>query len=291
MASINWNGASGDWTNVADWAGGRAPGSSDTAVFGGANAYTVTLYSSASVGGVTMNDPGALLYDAGLLAISGIFNLQSGTLALAYGTLQGGTLALNGGTLAAEGGTLNGVAVQGTLAMSQADASLFVENGLNMAGTGGSGEGTIAVNGSYATLDFLGTQILANAVVNLGASSGQNQGGAGSISVSHTWGATSGATLTLSAADWVRETGTQGQLIVGSGLPGPVTDEILNRGTITNATDCSTMRGPSASATAPRWTSPPAASSTRARSWCPTPRWISAAPSPPRASRASARSA
>ena len=94
MASINWNGASGDWTDGADWGGGKVPGVNDTAVFGGTSAYSVTLYGTADVGGVTMTDPGALLYDAGLLAITGIFNLQAGTLALAYGTLQGGTLAL-----------------------------------------------------------------------------------------------------------------------------------------------------------------------------------------------------
>ncbi len=236
MASITWNGASGDWTNVADWSGGVAPGAGDTAVFGGSGAYTVTLYSAAAVGAVTMNAPNAVFYDDGALALGGIFALQGGTFDLAYGILQGGTLALDGGLFQANGGMLNGTAVQGTLSMAQANASLVVENGLTMTGAGGSGAGTLAVTGSYATLDFLGTQILANAVVNLGASSGQGQGGPGGLSVSHTFGATAGATLTLSASDWVRETGTIGQIIVGAGLPGPLTDEVLNQGTITDAT-------------------------------------------------------
>ncbi len=241
MASINWNGASGDWTNAADWSGGREPGANDTAVFGGANAYTTTLYSSVSIAAVTMTDPGALLYDAGLLSLAGVFNLDAGTLDLAYGTLQGGTLALNGGTFQANGGMLNGVAVQGTLSLSQANESLFVENGLNMSGAGGASTGTLAVNGAYATVDFLGTQNLANAVVTLGATAGPNQGGAAALSVSHTWGATAGTTLSLTASDWVRETGTQGQIIVGSGLPGAVTDEVINLGTITDATALSTL--------------------------------------------------
>ena len=128
MASINWNGASGDWTNAANWAGGHAPGAGDTAVFGGASAYVATLYAAAPVGGVTLNDPNAEFYDAGLLTLGGVFALQTGTFALAYGTVQGGTLALDGGVFQASGGILNTVAVQGTLTMAQANASLFIES-------------------------------------------------------------------------------------------------------------------------------------------------------------------
>jgi hypothetical protein len=245
MASITWNGSSGDWTNAADWSGGALPGPSDTAIFGGSGAYAVTLYAAESVGNVTLNDPSALFYDAGLLVLGGAFMLQAGTFALAYGALQGGTLALDGGTLQASGGMLDAVAVHGTLAMTQANASLLVEGGLTMAGVNGTGTGTLAVTGSYATLDFLGTQILATAVVTLGASGpGPGQGGPGSISVSHTYGAVSGATLTLAASVWVQETGTMGQIIVGPGLPGPLTDEIINRGTITAATGTLTIDGP-----------------------------------------------
>jgi hypothetical protein len=241
MASITWNGASGDWTDAADWSGGVAPGAGDTAVFTGAGAYTVTLYSTAPVGGVTMNAPNALFYDAGLLTLGGVFALQAGTLDLAYGTLQGGTLALDGGVFQASGGTLDATAVQGTLSMTQADASLIVQGGLSMAGAGGTGTGTLAVTGSYANLDFLGTQILANAVVNLGAGSGQGEGGPGGLSVTHGFGATAGATLTLAAGDWVREAGISGQIIVGAGLPGPLTDEVINQGTITDATAGGTL--------------------------------------------------
>ena len=92
--------------------------------------------------------------------LGGVFMLQAGTFALAYGTLQGGTLALDGGVLQASGGTLEAVTVQGTLAMTQANATLFAEGGLTMQGAGGTGTGTIAITGSYATLDFIGTQIL-----------------------------------------------------------------------------------------------------------------------------------
>ena len=242
MASVTWNGTSGDWTNAADWAGGVVPGASSSVTFGGAGAYTATLYTVASAASVTMNAPGALFYDSGALALGGVFQLEAGTFALAYGALQGGTLALQGGVFAAEGGTLNGVAVQGDLTMAQANASLFVQNGLAMAGANGAGAGTLAVTGSYAMLDFVGSQILANAIATLGATGpGPGQGGAASLAVSHGIGATAGATLTLSRNVWVQETGTQGQIIVGAGLPGAVTDEVVNQGTITDAAYGSTL--------------------------------------------------
>jgi hypothetical protein len=242
MASITWNGVSGNWTNAANWSGGVAPGAGDTANLTGAGAYTVTLYSAASIGGVTMNAANALFYDAGVLTLGGIFALQAGTFALAYGSLDGGTLALDGGTLAAEGGTLDDVAVQGTLQLNQSNATLFVQGGLAMAGAGGSGAGSIQLTGSYAALNFLGSQTLANANVSFGATGpGHNQGGPATLSVSETFGATQGATLTIASNVWVREAGTVGQIIVGGSLPTGYTDEVLNKGTLTDAVQGSTL--------------------------------------------------
>jgi hypothetical protein len=242
MASITWNGVSGGWTNAGDWNGGSAPGAGDTANFTGAGAYTVTLYSAASIGNVVMNAANALIYDAGALTLGGRFSLQAGTFALAYGSLNGGTLVLAGGTLAAEGGMLNGVAVDGTLRLNQAQASLFVQGGLAMAGAGGSGAGSIQLTGSYAALNFLGSQQLANANVSFGASGqGQNQGGPAILSVSETYGASSGATLTLASNVWVREAGTVGQIIVGGALQTPYTDAVVNQGTITDGVQGSTL--------------------------------------------------
>jgi hypothetical protein len=242
MASITWNGTSGNWTTAADWIGGVAPGAGDTANFTGAGAYTVTLYSAAAVGGVVMDAANALFYDAGSLTLGGTFALEAGTFALAYGSLNGGTLALDGGTLAAEGGTLNGVAVQGTLGLTGQNATLFVQDGLSMTGAGGSGAGSIQLTGSYAALDFLGSQMLANANVSLGATGqGNNQGGPATLQVAEAFGATQGATLTLASNVWVRETGTVGQIIVGGSLPSPYTDAVINQGTLTDAVQGSTL--------------------------------------------------
>jgi hypothetical protein len=242
MASITWNGVSGNWTNAADWSGGVDPGAGDIANLTGAGAYTVTLYNTASVGGVTMNAANALFYDAGVLTLGGTFALQAGTLALAYGSLDGGTLALEGGTLAAEGGTLDDVAVQGVLQLNQANATLFVQGGMAMAGAGGRGAGSIQLTGSYAELNFLGSQTLANANVTFGATGlGQNQGGPAQLSVSETFGATQGATLTIASNVWVREAGTAGQIIVGGSLPTAYTDAVINQGTLTDAVQGSTL--------------------------------------------------
>ena len=242
MASTSWTGVSGDWTEAADWSGGVVPGAGDAVTLGGTAAYTLTLYTATPVGSVVMNAANALFYDAGALTLIGVFSLQAGTFALAYGSLIGGTLALAGGTLAAEGGTLNGVAVQGSLNLSQAYASLLVQNGLTMSGIGGSGAGSITLTGSYANLNFLGTQILANAVVTLGATgAGQGQGGPATLGVAQAYGATSGSTLTLAANAWLREAGTQGQIITSGSLPSPYISAVINKGTITAAAAGSTL--------------------------------------------------
>ena len=227
----------GDWNTAADWSGAVVPGAADTVTIVGAGAYTVTLYTAAAADNLMLNAPGALFYDAGALTIGGTLALQGGTLDLAYGSLAGGTLAMAGGILEASGGTLNGVAVQGALAVDQTDATLFVQGGLAMAGAGGVGTGTLAVTGTYATVDFLGTQSLSHAVVTLGASAaGQGQGGPASIQVQHLYGATARATLTLATNVWLQQAGQLGQIIIGGALPGALTDEVINAGTITAAT-------------------------------------------------------
>jgi fibronectin-binding autotransporter adhesin len=240
MANISWKGGSGDWNTAADWSGGAPPGAADNVTIAGAGGYTVTLYSAAQIAGLTLNAPGALFYDAGALSVSGTFALQAGTFALAYGSLNGGVLAMAGGTLQASGGTLNGVAVQGALSLTQANATLFVQNGLVMSGSGGTGAGALAITGSYANADFLGSQTLANTVVTLGSGSA-GQGGPASIQAQHAFGASTGSMLTLAASVWLRQAGQLGQLIVGGALPGPLTDAIVNQGTITAATANGTL--------------------------------------------------
>jgi hypothetical protein len=237
MTTDTWlSGVSASWTQASAWSGG-VPSAGTTASIAAAGSYLVTLFGDAAAAAVTLADSGAELYQAGVLALGATFQLQAGTLALEGGTIQGGTLAMDGGQFLSTGGTLSGVDVQGTLALTQAESTLVVQNGMALAGASGSGAGSIALTGGYASLDFQGSQTLNNATVSLGATGSlPGQTGAASLAVTHAGGVTSGATLTLGPHLWVRDAGGQGELVVGASslLPGAgLPDTIINQGTIT----------------------------------------------------------
>ncbi len=240
MGTDSWLGSSADWTSSAAWSTGASPGAADTATINAQGSYAVTLFGTASVASLVIGAAGAEFYDAGTLAVSGTLALQAGTLALAYGTIRGGTLALSGGQLQSTGGTLDAVSVQGALSLAGAGSTMFVKDGLTLSGAGGSGAGSIAVTGGYALLDFVGSQTVNNATISLGATGGlPGQAGPAAIGISHAGSATTGATLTLGSALWIRQVGNAGVgslLTVGStgGLPGAtLPDMLVNQGTIT----------------------------------------------------------
>ena len=236
MSTDSWTGASADWNNAANWSGGL-PSASTTATIGGPGNFLVTLFGTGTAAALNLTAQGAEFYDAGLLNLGGVLNLATGTLALAYGEIAGGTLALNGGQFLSTGGTLAGVAVDGTLSLSTPEASLFVTGGLSLAGAGGSGAGSIALTGGYASLDFVGSQTLNNAVVSIGAGGAlPGQAGAASLAVAAGGGATTAATLTLGAGLWLRGVAGQGQVLVGGAGPvggGSLPAALVNAGTIT----------------------------------------------------------
>ncbi len=237
MSSSTWqSGVSGDWTNGSDWSSGSPNAAAVANITAGGN-YVVTLFGGAAASGLVLNASGAEFYDAGALNLTGTLALQAGTLALAYGAINGGTLAMQGGSFLSSGGVLNGVTVDGTLNMSTANETLFVQNGLKSAGLNGSGPGSIALTGGYSSIDFVGSQALNNTVVALGAIGNQaGQTGAAALDISHAGGATSGATLTIGASSWVRDLSGQAQLVAGSvsAVPGAsLMDTIVNQGTVT----------------------------------------------------------
>ena len=238
MGIVSWKtGVSGDWSMGADWGGGVSPSATDTATIGAGGSYVVTLFGAAAAAAVNLTAAGAEFYDSGALALGGTLSLQAGTLALAYGSISGGTLAMRGGSFVASGGTLDGVAVQGTLDLSGLDATLFVRDGLLLNGAGGSGAGSVALTGAYASLDFIGSQLVGNAIVGIGASGSQpGQSGPATLAINHAAGASVGATLTLGSLLWLRDVG--GQAVVSVGNIGPVQgatlpDLLVNQGTIT----------------------------------------------------------
>ncbi len=106
-----------------------------------------------------------------------------GAVLLRGGTIQGGTLQLAAGSFQVAGGTngtspvLNGVALQGTLNLSQPISGtvgtyLGLQGGVTYAGVGGSGQGVIQLTGPGAELCALDQETLANVLVTLGSLTG-----------------------------------------------------------------------------------------------------------------------
>jgi len=60
MATISWlTGASGDWSQGSNWAGGVAPGTGDDAVISARSTYTVTISTPISANSLTLDASGA----------------------------------------------------------------------------------------------------------------------------------------------------------------------------------------------------------------------------------------
>lgn len=142
----------GNWSDPDAWSPNGAPGSSDTAVIGSSGTYSVLLHQSASVGGLVLDDPDAVL----LVEASG----TSGTeLAVADGaTLDAGTLDLAGSyeTLLGLGGSVPTIYVPVTLDIS----------GGIVPGSGG--EASALVSAAIADLDFTDSQTLDDVTLDLG---------------------------------------------------------------------------------------------------------------------------
>ncbi len=215
MSGNHWStGTSGDFATAANWSLGVTPGATDTAIIDAAGIYQVTLATLASLSSLQLLGTGASLLDTGTLDITGALALAAGQFTLAGGgVVAGGTLSAAGGTFDWAGGTLSGTSYEGVLALSLAGESLTIANGLNLTGAGGTGIGTINAAGGATMLDFLGTQTLNNALVEMG----NPAGGATSLDF---------GTLTLSANTTLLQLGggtlnswsiDQGSMLVNNG--------------------------------------------------------------------------
>jgi hypothetical protein len=119
MATIHWNGVSGDWSTAYNWSTSTVPGPSDEAVITAPGSYTVTVTTPDTVGSVLLKDAAAMLeiQSFSALAVTGSVVVRSGTLKI-EGTGfpdEGGILTLggsldikSGGTLFLDGGTIEG---------------------------------------------------------------------------------------------------------------------------------------------------------------------------------------
>jgi hypothetical protein len=189
MAKISWtNSSGGTWSVGSNWSNGAVPGPNDTVTIAiapgqGLASYTVELNTDAVVKSLALDQAAATLLvgdGSGDGTLATQLKLQAGTLALDSGTLTG-LVAETGGTLTltdlyqqyAAIGTLQNVTWQGDLVpvLNLADAftgQLNVLGGLTLTGAGGKGPGTLTLLQQDVGVNFIDTQTLDNATVNLG---------------------------------------------------------------------------------------------------------------------------
>ena len=164
-------------------------------------------------------DAGGTLGLLGTLTSSGLLAVGSGTALpsmalLQGGTIEGGAVRDAGGGILAQGGTLSGVTVDGVLSLAADGANLVLQNGASVAGTGGSGRGSIVLTGAGSSLAWHGDETLDHATVSLGGA------GAGAAV-----GGPSFGTLTLGGQVVVQQTG-------GVAALGSLTSTVVNDGRV-----------------------------------------------------------
>ena len=158
----------------------------------------------------------------GTLVNTGIFSVGQGTSLSALdldGVIRGGTVIDTGGGLIGQGGILSDVAFDGTLALTQGQSYLYIDNGTSFAGRSG-GNGSLSITGSASSLTADGNITLDHVAISLG-----NSTGAAALAALY------GDTLTLGTTTTVTQTGALadlGAVPYGSG-PGTV----LNQGVVT----------------------------------------------------------
>jgi hypothetical protein len=170
-----WNNpAGGSWTVGSNWLSGQVPGATDTVLVGLPPGETVTFGSgTATIASLTVAEGGTLAISAGDLTVTGLLDVTSGILQLNdFGTIQQATIINSSGTIVYAGGTLDGVTYQGTLDLSAASSLVLVKDGIALAGSGGSGDGTIDLTGSGSALYVLDSETLDNVTLNIGSSAG-----------------------------------------------------------------------------------------------------------------------
>ncbi len=143
----------------------------------------------------TLNNAGATLSIVGINEALGTVNLTH------TGVVSGGTIVdTTSSGFTFDNGAFSGVTYQGPLVIANNGGRLIVENGLTVTGGGGTGAGTISLTqGGDAVLNFLGSQTINNATINLNGTDSFNPlteidiGGGNGPACSH-WGRISRST-------------------------------------------------------------------------------------------------
>jgi hypothetical protein len=129
---------------------------------------TITGANGVTVAGI-LNNTGTTL-NVGNGTSLGLINLANG------GLINGGTISDHGnGFSFNRNGTFNAVIYQGTLNIATGNGRLNVTNGLTVTGTSGTGAGFINLTqGNDAQLNFIGSQTVDNATINLSGTDATN---------------------------------------------------------------------------------------------------------------------
>src|SRR5271167_4013959 len=164
----------------------------------------------------TLNDTGTTPLNVGQ-------GMPLGTLTLASsGTIENGTIVDQGSGIAFAGGTLSGVTYDGPMNLSTTSAYVYVTNGLTLAGTNGTGTGTINLTGQSTDIYAEGGQTLTNATLNIGNTNGSDY--------LYNYDPAGIAVLTLGASLTIDQVGTYA--VLDTSYDGRTASGIVNAGTI-----------------------------------------------------------
>jgi hypothetical protein len=158
MASISWNGGTGDWSNPASWSGGVVPQSTDTVSITGVGS-TVNITTDAQVGSISaapgviinLNAGGTLdIFSSSSLACaltgtSGTLNLRSSLDFSGYGQFTGTTISGSG--------TFNNSGVA-TFSGDSLGASIINTSSISFGGGTTLSKGTTIDNAAMATVSL-----------------------------------------------------------------------------------------------------------------------------------------
>lgn len=176
---------SGAWGNAANWGTATSPNATDANALIAATGsrYTVTLRNAIKLENLNITSPNATLaHTSGVMSLGGVATLTAGRYYLNGGTISGGTLKQIGGILDigyTPGNTLDGVTVNGDLAIRLGDGSVRFVNGSVFTGNA-SLDGTsntllfgenVALDDQMVYLNGAGSRMVADGdwTVNIGA--------------------------------------------------------------------------------------------------------------------------
>jgi len=148
MTTLTWIAVNpGSWSTAANWSPAQTPGSTDTVLFDGSgNPFSVV--GTATVAGLTMNDPNLILTETGPLSVTGDTVISSGTLSVSTGATATLNNLINQGRIVLESeatvvttGTYDTASIQGISAPNP------FQNVLRLKGTLDNTGSTLTVDG------------------------------------------------------------------------------------------------------------------------------------------------